>query len=272
MGYHPRGEDFPVILALQVLVLLIGAGGSVLTAFTLPESRTKWAVVSTFGAAGVVGLILTVLTYEQLTFIDVGTWAWSCLQATWSYLTVLVQRRWLQILAAVIVGIVIGVIGPFAYDKLKTRTWYSSYEILQLAAPKLMEESAASEAEVHQLALRILDVQEERKRYREPFGSGPISPVSEAMEAFRQAISEASAKSSALREIRDRARRKAGDTLYEQLKTGKLIARGFVSPAGSRSQEVMIPAGYWKLLKFNNDLTEASSDNVRYIGVEIARA
>jgi hypothetical protein len=261
-----------MILALQILVLFIGAGGSVLTAFTLPESRAKWAVVSTFGTAGVVGLVLTVLTYEQLTFADVGVWGWSYLQSIWIYLTALIQRRWLQVLVALAIGIAIGTVVPLAYDKLKIRKWYSSHDIFQLADTKLMEGAVSTEEEIHQLSLRIMDLQEQRANYRVPFGSAPVASESEGMAALTAAVREAHAQSSALLEQRERARQRALGDIIEKLKSGKLIARGYISPAGANSKQIEIPAGHWKLVRFNGDYTEAANNNVRYVGLEIARS
>ena len=163
-GYDPMGKDFSMILVLQLLILFIGAGGAVLTAYTLPESRFKWTVVSTFGLAGVAGFALTILTYEQLTLSEAASSIWGGLQSGWGYLTALIQRRWLQILIALTIGIAIGVFGPREYQKRKTHRWYSSYDIFQLADPGLTTDLTISEDEVQLITeAESKAIQEERK-------------------------------------------------------------------------------------------------------------
>lgn len=63
--YDPRREPILMTLTVQLLLLLIGAGGSVVTALTLPDSRCKWFCVTAFGVAGLAGFVLMIITYEQ---------------------------------------------------------------------------------------------------------------------------------------------------------------------------------------------------------------
>jgi hypothetical protein len=271
-GTIPEREGNAVDLTLQILVLLIGAGGSVVTAFTLPESRAKWGVVSTFGMAGLVGLALTILTYEHLTFVDVGTWMWSYLQSTWSYLTSLIQRRWFQLIAVFLAALLLGHFGPRLYERYKIRKWYSSYDILELADQRLREISDAKRRELHDISVRILDLQKERKSYRAPFGSGPIAPESEGMAILGNAVMQANLQHSDLMREQTFIRENMLDDVYEKLKSGKLIARGFVAPAGSAATQVYIRREHWKIIKFNDSYTEAAGDYVRYVGIDVAKA
>ena len=60
--------------------------------------------------------------------------------------------------------------------------------------------------------------------------------------------------------------------IYEKLRVGKLIARGYVSPVDSSSKEVEIPAEHWRLIRFNSTYTEASNSEIKYVGIEVARS
>jgi hypothetical protein len=156
----------------------------------------------------------------------------------------------------------------------RKRKWYSSEDIFKLADPNLMKDAIVAEEEIQQVVKRIREVQQEREalRIRPPFGSGPISIESEGLEVLRESAREASARNSALQEVREKARMRALQDIYEKLKTGKLVARGYVSPVDSNSKEVEIPAGHWKLIRFNSTYTEASNNDIKYVGIEVARS
>ena len=197
-GTIPEREGNAVDLTLQILVLLIGAGGSVVTAFTLPESRAKWGVVSTFGMAGLVGSTLTILTWRASDFCRCRNLRMWRAQSTWSYLTSLIQRRWFQLIAVFLAALLLGHFGPRLYERYKIRKWYSSYDILELADQRLREISDAKRRELHDISVRILDLQKERKSYRAPFGSGPIAPESEGMAILGNAVMQANLQHSDL--------------------------------------------------------------------------
>jgi hypothetical protein len=171
---------------------------------------------------------------------------------------------------------------PMVSNFGRTNNWYCDWDrwaarVRQIQNPKvvfvlryfsvtdtkLMEGAVSAEEEVHQLSLKIMDLQEQRTNYRVPFGSGPVAPESEGMAALTAAVREAHAQSSALLEQRERTRQRALGDIVEKLKSGKLIARGYISPAGANSRQIEIPAGHWKLVRFNGDYTEAANNNVR---------
>ena len=52
-------------LILNLVLLVIGAGGAIVSALALENHRHRAVAVVSFGALGVAGFILTVLTYEQ---------------------------------------------------------------------------------------------------------------------------------------------------------------------------------------------------------------
>jgi hypothetical protein len=73
--------------------------------------------------------------------------------------------------------------------------------------------------------------------------------------------------------LREKALRDAAGGIYEKLKNGELIARGFrdaIVP-NSNPKEVEIPAEYWKFLKFSGDYKNASGKGIGYTDIEIAR-
>jgi hypothetical protein len=60
--------------------------------------------------------------------------------------------------------------------------------------------------------------------------------------------------------------------LHEKLRTGELVAQGFLYPMEKDSTAVLIPAERWRFLKLNRDFTEASGKDIIYVGIVIAKA
>ena len=67
------------------------------------------------------------------------------------------------------------------------------------------------------------------------------------------------------------ARASALENLYEELRGGRFIAKGF---AGTPIEDVEIPANHWRLLRFNGDYKEAEAreHGLKYVGITVARA
>jgi hypothetical protein len=68
------------------------------------------------------------------------------------------------------------------------------------------------------------------------------------------------------------ARASPREDLYEKLRTGKLVATGFLHPIHRHAEEIVIPAAQWRTLHFNPDFTEAHGRNISYRGVAVAVA
>jgi hypothetical protein len=166
-----------------------------------------------------------------------------------------------------IVGLILRPLSVWLYFRSKRRIWYSSFGIFKFVDPKLI---AAADTEIQVLADQILALQKERSELGlQPDGSIDIDSV--ALERLSASVREASAKQSAAYELREKALRNATGGIYEKLKSGELIAKGFKDPLGLNPRETEIPAAYWKFLTFSGDYKEAAGKGIKYTAIEIAR-
>ena len=259
-----------MVLALQIILLLIGVGGALVTAWTLANSRAKWMTVATFGLAGVAGLVLTILTYNQVTITSAANTMAGSTEAAWAYVRTLVQNRSFQITIALFIGIVIGMLGPRLYRKAIQPKWYASYDIFKLADQRLLKEAIIAEGEVQKLAAKIIALSDEREKLGLIPSAVPHA-TNKALALIHDNIREAYARNAALHELREKSRARARDDLYAKLRDGRLVARGFAAPMEKNSKEITIPSAHWRLIQFSGDYTEASSNSVRYVGLEVAR-
>lgn len=159
--------------------------------------------------------------------------------------------------------------------KEDTRQWLSSYAIFEFADAKLMRSAEKAERNVQNLEEEYQKLEQERRNRmpQRPMGTmgGPApEPTSEAFEALAESAATAFNRAQAEKNVRDRARRKALDDLYDKLSTGTLIAKGFHDPIGNRG-EVEIPPSEWRILRFNGDYTEAQGRGLKYIGIAVAK-
>lgn len=249
-----------MLLALQLLLLFIGVGGAIVAALTLPDSRAKWGWIAAFGIAGAAGFVLTVITYERTPDVphlsDLIGPIERGLTIGWLYFLSFLENRWVEIAAAAIACVVLGKIVPHEYRKRFGRKWLSSYKIFNLADQNLMKDVVDAEAETQAVAEKIIALREERERYGVPFGSSAIPDgESDAIAALQATVRDAAIQNTVLHERREKARRRALEDIYHKLRSGRLIAKGYVSPANSRSKEKEIPAGQWKLIQFKGDYT-----------------
>jgi hypothetical protein len=158
------------------------------------------------------------------------------------------------------------------------KKWLSSLKIFDLADPKLMNDAIKVEADNQEIMESIRRYQAERESLipltKPPFGSSPITAESEASEAIRilqASVREASLRSSALLETRERARMRALEDIYEKLQNGELIAKGLLEPVGANPKEINIPAEYWRFLKFKSDYKEAEGKGIKFTAIVVAR-
>ncbi len=262
-----------VTLFEQVIALALVVGGIVVSALALknPARRISIGIISVLGLGN---LALIVYTYEHTPdvphfsdlpalFVAVGIKGRDRLAA-------FAENHLVQLIGVLVIGVILGVIVPREYQKRKRRQWFSSYDIFKLADPALMKNAVLAEDEIQRLMEKISALREEREK----LGLVP-SPVphasSTAMVALQSAIREASARDIVLHEQHERARARALGDMYEQLKNGELIAKGFKDPLGLHPKETEIPAAYWKFLKFSTDYKEAEGKGIKYTAIEIAR-
>ena len=259
-------------LLSQIIGLLFMLGGIVASALAQSD-RYRRFFIATFSVLAAGNFVLIVRTSEATPgvrhFSDLVLVSATAAVTARDNLVALTENRTLQIAAAVIIGVILGFVGPHTYQRYKRRVWYSSYGIFKFVDPKLIVEA---DAQIQALADQILALQKERSELGH-MPDGSINIDRDALEILSASAREASAKQSAAYELREKALRDAAGGIYEKLKNGELIARGFrdaIVP-NSNPKEVEIPAEYWKFLKFSGDYKNASGKGIGYTDIEIAR-
>src|ERR1700731_224295 len=119
-------------LLLQILLLAIGVGGAIVTAITLSDPTWRFRCVIAFGGMGVLGLALTVVTYEQTPGVPHLDDAWNWLQ---NFAASIQRLPGFWVIVALTGGIFIGTLLPSIRNKIKDRrrgavvpTWFSPLE------------------------------------------------------------------------------------------------------------------------------------------------
>jgi hypothetical protein len=217
---------------------------------------------------------------EKHDLVDVTGAVWGRVMTWVDYLGALLAQRWFW---PTFFGLT-GFAGGLYLDAFMRRwvasdkKWLSSLKIFDLADPNLMKDAIKAEADNQEIMESIRNYQAERESLmplaKPPFGSSPIMAESETSEAIRilqASVREASLRSSALLETRERARMRALDDIYQKLQNGQLIAKGLLEPVGTNPKEINIPAEYWRFLKFKSDYKEAEGKGIKFTAIVVAR-
>lgn len=273
-------------VAIGLWATALGAGGDMSAADPLLAAACFFSLVNLAAFAELSKLSRTIGIVGLVAFF-VGTWfyiKWThpagvsdSIVSDWfhaglRYFEALIQSHLAQLAAVLCLGIALGHFGPREFLKLN-RTWYRGYDIFKLAKPELMKKAIVAEEEVQQLSEKITRLAKEREQYAVPFGSVPVaSGENPGLTALREAAVHAHAAYAAAAELRSRARAGALEDVYEKLRDGRLIARGYIPPLAKNSEEKLIPAGHWRIIQFNSEYTAASSRTVTYVGIAVARA
>jgi hypothetical protein len=270
-GVFPHGEGLAVNLALNLVLLFIGAGGAIVSAFTLPNSRAKWVCVSAFGVAGLAGFALSIITYEQTTIWAVAGAIWGAWQTIWASIIAFAQRRWVQLLIVLAIGVALGVIGPREYQK-RTRFWHDKQDIeIHFANPLLVNAREEAKEKIRKLNMAFLDLTvEEQNLHR----GGPGAMMEESPERISIRMRRVALHDALKQAQEDLSSAFQGVLvdLQNKLQKGKLISKGFSYDAGINSGEIDIPASYWRFLEFSPDYINASGRGVSYTAIVVARS
>jgi len=160
--------------------------------------------------------------------------------------------------------------------KIDGRQWLSSYKIFDLADQSLFKTAVVSE-EATELAKRNLE-ELQQQRAQLGFGRTAIQAIndlgnpSSEMEQLRASVETAATKFITEQQRRDSARASVLEDIYEKLRNGILIAKGFVPPVANSSPELEIPASHWRMIRFNGDYTQAKDQELQYVGITVAKA
>lgn len=74
-----------------------------------------------------------------------------------------------------------------------------------------------------------------------------------------------------LRNQRTRLFNSGLEHIYDGLRNGTILARGFHHPLGLHPKEIVIPAAQWKFLRLNGDFSEATGQGITYTALDFAR-
>ena len=199
---------------------------------------------------------------------------WSALASSWAYTIGFFQHWWVQLTIVLALGIAIGVIGPREFQK-RARVWHAKQDIeINFANPFLVNEREEAKEKIRKLNMAFLDLTvEEQNLPRGGPGPSPImseeSPerISIRMRriALHDGLKQAQAElSSAFQGVLD--------DLQDKLQKGKLVSKGFSYDAGINSEEIDIPASYWRFLEFSPDYINASGRGLSYTAIAVARS
>jgi hypothetical protein len=180
----------------------------------------------------------------------------------------------------------------------KTRSWYSSHDIFELADPTIMRDVEVAVKEIERWEERAEALRREQYALIASHGDMIDAAGHLAYAKLVRAELEAVGHSMMAREAHNRTLERALEHLYGKLRDGRLVARGRLAPAGARAAKTRIPAEHWETMLFNGDYytgehakvpeaglkvtyinldyigdyTGASNHNVRYVGVELGRS
>jgi drug/metabolite transporter superfamily protein YnfA len=274
-------------LALQIVLLVIGAGGAIVSALALhnPKSRT-WCVIG-FASLGLIGLLLTIVTYESTSgvphFMDfVGVIAIP-LSDIWQYLLDLAQVRAFQIGLAFVLGFALFPLTIWIYRNFKNdaylrkQQWFTCNAIGHLGDKRLMTAAQTASDRLSELEREYESVQAEIQSFGSAAAfrsmAGVTAPTdtdaryAAAVEKLRTITREMDAQ----RRTGNSAFRAALDDLYDRLRNEELVAKGCLAPIDASVTEQIIPAWQWRFLKFTGDYTEASGEGIAYKAIAVAR-
>ncbi len=257
----PSGDDLTIILFLVGTGLMFGV-----SAMTAAGWRHPVLIFGLFGlgalffAAGIGWPFVKTISppaSEIVRQVAVSPAAWFCVLVL-GLAAALLYRR----------GQPPSVSAPVA-AKRQERRWYTYSAIRLLAAPEL-QTAATSNAE---------NVREAQRKYDEAmegFKHFAIAGLDSMMsKEWMQAKSRADTLHEELRMQRKHlsaSHRRVMDYIYKQLQEGTFVARAFLTPVNKHPEQIIIPAAQWRFLRFNDDLSEASGQDITYTMIDVARA
>jgi hypothetical protein len=217
-------------LILQILLLAIGVGGAIVTAITLSDPVWRLRCVVVFGGMGLLGLVLTVVTYEGTAGVPHLEDAWKWLV----YFATSLQRLpgfWLTV--TFIGGLAIGACIPRIHKKIKnTRrqvnvtAWFSPLEAIE----------KFTDAELLSKYHRARERAENLKKKVEALKDASISELDEPISQLNDATF-----------VAERRRQEVIESIIRQLERGQLIAKGFKQLADGNIEGHETHIWYWMI-------------------------
>jgi hypothetical protein len=268
-------------LILNIVLLVIGAGGSIVSLLALNNPRARrWFIIG-FGLMGALGLVLTIITYENTpevphigealadlkqfisSFGHTHLWIWTflCLVvglATGAYIVRFLPKREYKDKTA-----------PSVKEWLDPLAAVETYADPQLRAQR---DSDRKKSESLKVQIDLLNQKFNDEVQQLPFGPAP-NHDSELVAELGKKHSAACEELKKLGEQVWFIEREITNRVIGRLKSGDLVAKGFrqTKDAVADSAEI-IPKDQWQLLKFDSydsHMQTVRGGNWKYIGVQI---
>jgi hypothetical protein len=262
-------------LVLQIALVIIGAGGAVVTAATLTNPFWRRLGIWGFGALGVVSLVLTIITYGQASdpLPDIKAWVWRSAQDFWQLMLAIISSRLFQIPVAFIAGLALGAVGLFIYQNRPPKEWHTSYDILKLGNRELLRADGEAVAALNKIAYELEEATVARDKAKPTGDFWAMKVLTDPPQAYREA--EEKRKELDLQyykqaTIRQQCFTAAINEMYGRLRNGSLIAKGLLEPVAINTEETEIPAVHWHFLKFNEVGTQATGEGITYKAISVA--
>jgi hypothetical protein len=257
-----------MLLLTNLFVIL----GVVVAALTIPDSvAKKWSII--------VALVLGVVWLAWTVYISEDTPAYFSKAA--SVASNIAQSEVFHLIVALCIGAVGGWLLHSRFGRGKVVAtkqaseldWKSSYDVLDLANASKMIVWREATSKLFDMDEHIYDLQARMNSLEEQRALAPLEKLTDSA-----SIAELTAKKVRLME-EQRQESRANDALYhdivselhKKLRSGELVAQGFLMPVSKDSPDP-IPATLWRILKLDSDFMKAQGENKYYVGVEIAKA
>lgn len=254
------------MLLFNLLGSLMVILGVVVAALAVPDSRAKRISITVSLLLGAAWLCLAVYVHEQtpgnVPYVS------RALISIVSFVADVVQSRIFQTAIALIVGIILG--SQFSGIKrtdAKARKeapaldWKASDSVLELAAPSKINDRREQLSKIAELDAQLAEIAQLIELDGSNISTKRIKKRDNLMR-FKDSTRQVE-RVLYLSLIQD---------IYEGLRSGTLIGRGFLLPVGKEDGVVNIPSNRWMFLRLNDDFTKASGENLTYAGLQIARA
>jgi hypothetical protein len=249
-----------MILLLQIVLLIIGVGGVLVSAFALPDPW-RWRLVIGFGALGAIGLTLTVITYEETPGVPhLGdAWRWFFIQLLW----IVDNVKELLRLPAVWIVLAFGIGIGFSFRWLVGLF----HTIVSRPQRPIVTEWISPEQAIN----RFVDQELLQKRSR---ARAQLRQINE-QDITNKIDNGISYRTDA--EYLEQCRNiEVLECLFEHLSSGRLVAKGIKIKRGKVMGEGIIPSTFWKIRVSGRELLNpenATADGFReaYRNIEIGK-
>lgn len=232
-------------LLLQIILLVLGVGGTIVSAFAL-SNPWRFRLVVGFAVVGAIGLILTIATYEATPGVvhlsDLWRWLWVMLL---DYAVAIQRLPGFWIVMAFVGGVAVHHWLPLLKAKLvsqpagpQVKEWLSPKQAIeQFVSPELISKQRTAEKKASELRETIRLMEAELQGTKDA-----------KREIIRSQINGLVEECNNLDYLSSHRRKDVFDNFYDQLISGFLVGKGRkVNSGNPQEKETYIKPHYWKI-------------------------